>query len=198
MPAAPRRRVSLQPQVLEREPQRPLPLSSCSPRRQACAGAVAPSEVPACPARRSPPRRRTPWGPAPMSGYAKGDRCAGRLPLPRLLRKVLRPRCARPLARPLSRWATRPPAPASGSASNGRRSFLQRGPVVGTSSSATPRRPPTAQACPSSRGRRPSRPRGREVRPGCSHGGFRRSAGRNRRRRRRKARSLIRRWCAGG
>lgn len=65
---------------------------------------------------------------------------------PRLPRKALHPTCGRRRARPRSRMARHSPAVASGSKSSGRRSCRRHARLAGTSSSATPIRPPQAQA----------------------------------------------------
>jgi hypothetical protein len=199
-PSAPRPRAA--PLSAGPELELPLALRSLSwpHRRLACGVGAAPAVARQYP--RAPLPLVRPLAPSPAGARLRAPgvraRFEPRWPLPRPRRTGLHRRSERPRAKPLSRWATRRPARASGSASSARRWFPQRGRPGGTSSSATPRRKRRAPACPSSRGRRPSPPEARGERPGCCPGWRRSSGGRNRRPQRRKARSQIRRWCAGG
>ncbi len=153
------------------------------------------SATPERPQRR---RRLGRFGRVGPAGSGRPEPCAARWLLPPLPRTWLHRRCERPPSTRRSRWGPRRRAAASGSGSNGRRWSPRPLPGAGTSSSATPIRPPREGACPSFRGLWPPPPAGPAGRSARRRDRHRSRVGRSRRRPRRRARSQPPRWCAAG
>ncbi len=106
------------------------------------------------------PRRRRRLGRVEPAGSGRPEPCAARWLLPPPPRTWLHRRCGRPPSTRRSRSVPRRRAAASGSGSSGRRWSPRPLPAAGTSSSATPIRPPREGACPSFRGLWPPPPAG--------------------------------------